>query len=99
MSQLKLHKIHNTDRIGTDHTDLTQQNISNTKFANRNLTQFFNHKLSDDHVNFAIPQPAMNFNALSNGNGLNSVSADQESNLLINIQQQRPFEIIRTFVI
>jgi len=96
MSDLKLHKFHHTDRIGTDHTDLTQQNISNTKFANHNLTNFFSSKLSDDHVQFAIPQPSLNFSGAAHGNGLNGNNTADESDLLLKVGQ-RPFEKLQLF--
>ena len=97
MSDLKLHNFHHTGRIGTDHTDLTQQNIANTKFANHNLTNFFSSKLSDDHVQFAIPQPALNFSGGAHGNGLNSGNTAEESDLLLKTGQERPFEKLQLF--
>lgn len=97
MSHLKMHKMNNTARIGTDHTDLTQQNIANTKFANHNLTQYFAHKLSDDHVQFAIPQPTMSYYGLTNGNGLNGTTTAAESGLLLNVGQENTPERVQLF--
>ena len=97
MSTLKLNKIHHTDRIGTDHTDLTQDNVSNMKYANHNLTNFVANRLSNDHVQFAIPQPAMTFNGLSNGNGLSGDSTHDESGLLLKTGQERPVEKLQLF--
>ena len=97
MSDLKLHKFNHTDRIGTDHTDLTQQNIANTKFANHNLTNFFNNKLSNDHVQFAIPQPTLNFSGGAHGNGLNDTTSAIENDLLLKVGQERAFEKLQLF--
>ncbi len=97
MSDLKLHNFHHTARIGTDHTDLTAQNISNTKFANHNLTNFFSNRLSNDHVQFAIPQPALNFSGAAHGNGLSDSSTANENDLLLKAGQERPFEKLQLF--
>lgn len=97
MASLTPYTFHNTDRIGTDSTDQTQRNVSNTQFANYMLTDHFSKKISDDHVKFAVQQPTMSFNGLTNGNGLNSNNVDAESLLLLKSQQQRALEKLQLF--
>ena len=57
MASLTPYTFHNTDRIGTDSTDQTQRNVSNTQFANYMLTDHFSKKISDDHVKFVKGSP------------------------------------------
>jgi hypothetical protein len=97
MASLTPYTFHNTDRIGTDSTDQTQRNVSNTQFANYMLTDHFSKKISDDHVKFAVQQPTMSFNGLTNGNGLNSNNVDAESLLLLKSEQQRALEKLQLF--
>ncbi len=97
MASLHSYTFHNTDRIGADSTDATQRNIANTQFANHRLTNYFSDKTSDDHVKFAIPQPAMSFNALANGNGLHPSVVDAESHLLLTADQSRPTGKLQLF--
>ena len=97
MTTLNSYTFHNTDRIGSDFTDATQQNLANTHFANHMLTNHFSDKTSDAHVQFAVSQPTMSFNALANGNGIHSAAVDNESKLLINVDQARAFEKLQLF--
>lgn len=97
MASLSPYTFHNTDRIGTDSTDQTQRNISNTHYSNYLLTDHFSKNVSDDHVKFAVQQPTMTFNGLTNGNGLNSNVVDDESLLLIKTEQQRALEKLQLF--
>jgi hypothetical protein len=97
MTSLNSYTFHNTDRIGADFTDATQQNVANTHFANHMLTNYFSDKMTNAHVQFATAQPIMSFNALANGNGIHSGAVDQESKLLINVDQSRPLEKLQLF--
>lgn len=97
MASLSPYTFHNTDRIGTDSTDQTQRNTSNTHYSNYLLTDHFSKNVSDDHVKFAVQQPTMTFNGLTNGNGLNSNVVDDESLLLIKTEQQRALEKLQLF--
>ena len=92
MASLTPYTFLNTDRIGTDSTDQTQRNISNTQYANYMLTDHFSKKVSDDHVKFAVNQPTMTFNGLTNGNGVGANNVDNESLLLLKSEQQRALE-------
>lgn len=97
MASLSPYTFHNTDRIGTDSTDQTQRNLSNTHYSNYLLTDHFSKNVSDDHVKFAVQQPTMTFNGLTNGNGLNGNVVDTESLLLIKSEQQRALEKLQLF--
>ena len=97
MASLTPYTFHNTDRIGTDSTDQTQRNTSNTQYANYMLTDHFSKKVSDDHVKFAVNQPTMTFNGLTNGNGVGANNVDNESLLLLKSEQQRALEKLQLF--
>lgn len=97
MASLTPYTFLNTDRIGTDSTDQTQRNISNTQYANYMLTDHFSKKVSDDHVKFAVNQPTMTFNGLTNGNGVGANNVDNESLLLLKSEQQRALEKLQLF--
>jgi len=97
MASLSPYTFHNTDRIGTDSTDQTQRNITNTQYANYMLTDHFSKKVSNDHVKFAVQQPTMTFNGLTNGNGISANNVDNESLLLLKSEQQRALEKLQLF--
>ena len=97
MASLNLYTFNNGDRIGSDSTDQTQNNLSNTKFANHMLTDHFSKVNSNDHVNFAVAQPTLSFNGLTNGNGLTGHLVDDESNLLLKTEQERALEKLQLF--
>jgi hypothetical protein len=97
MASLSPYTFLNTDRIGADSTDKTQQNLSNTQYSTYTLTNHFSQNLSDQHVKFAIDQPTMTFNGLTNGNGVNATVVDDESVLLLKTEQQRALEKLQLF--
>ena len=97
MASLSSYTFLNTDRIGADSTDKTQQNLSNTQYSTYTLTNHFSQNLSDQHVKFAIDQPTMSFNGLTNGNGINANVVDDESVLLLKTEQQRALEKLQLF--
>jgi hypothetical protein len=97
MAELNAYTFNNVGRIGSDIEDLSQRNLDNTRYANHNLSNFSNTNTSNHHVNFAIQQPTMNFNGVTHGSGLNPSNIDNESSLLINTKQQRPFEKLQLF--
>tara|TARA_B100000123_G_scaffold270440_1_gene248294 strand:+ start:2201 stop:2794 length:594 start_codon:yes stop_codon:yes gene_type:complete len=97
MASLNLYTFNNEDRIGSDSTDQTQDNVSNIKYANHILTDHFSKVLSDDHVNFAVQHPTLSFNGLTNGNGLKGHLVDNESNLLLKVEQDRALEKLQLF--
>ena len=81
------------NRIGTDNIDGTQNNIINKKFANYMLSSYFSETLNDDTINFVSQQPTMNINGLAvGGKGLNGHLIDADSDLIINVGQERPLE-------
>lgn len=97
MASLTPYTFHNTDRIGTDSTDQTQRNTSNTQYTNYTLTDHFSKNISDDHVKFAVNQPTLTFNGLTNGNGVGANNVDDESLLLLKTEQQRALEKLQLF--
>ena len=97
MSTVSPYLFNNTDRIGSDKTDQTQNNVHNTRYANHSLASFFSENTSSQHVNFAVQQPTMTFSGISHGNGLNGNVIDDESNLVIKTEQTKPFEKLQLF--
>lgn len=97
MSTVSPYLFNNTDRIGSDKNDQTQNNVHNTRYANRNLASFFSENTSSQHVDFAVQQPTMTFSGISHGNGLNGNVIDHESNLVIKTEQTKPFEKLQLF--
>ena len=88
----------NLGRIGSDPTDNTQRNISNTRFNDYQLTNAFGaNKISDSHVKFATNQPDVLFNGLTNGNGLNGSLVEFESLLTLKNEQERSLEKVQLF--
>jgi hypothetical protein len=97
MASLNSYTFNRSDRIGSDSTDKTQNNVQNTKYANYNLTDHFSKFMSNDHVNFAVQQQAVTFNGLTNGNGLSGHLVDNESNILLKVEQSRALEKLQLF--
>ena len=97
MASLNSYTFNSSDRIGSDSTDKTQNNVQNTKYANYNLTDHFSKFMSNDHVNFAVQQQAVTFNGLTNGNGLSGHLVDNESNILLKVEQSRTLEKLQLF--
>ena len=97
MATLNPYTFNNTDRIGSDSTDQTQRNISNTQSSNYMLSDYFSKNLSDQHVKFAVQQPMMSFISLANGNGIGGHVVDNESNQLLKTEQERALEKLQLF--
>jgi hypothetical protein len=97
MSFTNSYTFNNMGRIGADSTDATQKNLYNTRFTNYTLANYFSQTTTDDHVNFAIKQPTMNFNGTTHGVGLNPSIIDTDSLLTLKTQQERAFERVQLF--
>jgi hypothetical protein len=97
MASISSYQFNNMARLGEDSTDQTQRNVSNTRFGNYTVANYFSKNLSDDHVKFATQQPTVNFNSLSYGNGLNGSVVDVDSLLTINKESERGYERIQLF--
>jgi|UniRef100_A0A6C0ISK6 hypothetical protein len=97
MSSVNSYLFHNTSRIGSDMTDQTQRNVHNTRFANHTLSNYFSKDTSNQHVNFAVQQPTMNFNGVSHGSGLTGSIVDHESKLRIKDVNVTPAEKVQLF--
>lgn len=97
MASISSYEFNNMARIGNDSTDQTQRTVTNTRFANYTLSNFFNDTVSDSHVQFAIPQPTLTFSGLVNGSGLNGSVIDTDSLLTIKADQERPLEKLQLF--
>ena len=81
------------NRIGTDSVDNTVSNMKNIKTSNYMLSSYFSESLTDDTINFVSTQPTMNINGLAvGGKGINGHLIDNDSNLIINVGQERPLE-------
>jgi hypothetical protein len=78
-------------------TDQTQRNVHNTRFANHSLSNYFSKDTSNQHVNFAVAQPTMNFNGVSHGIGLTGSAVDHESKLMIKDVHATPAEKVQLF--
>ena len=82
----------NAGRIGYDQVSNTQRQLQNSRFMNHMLSGYFSESMTNDTVQFATQQPAMNLFGLSNGTGLNGVIVDADSALTIGSEQERPLE-------
>ncbi len=96
MAELNRYTFNNVGRLSSDVSDLSQQNLDNTRYAEHNLSNF-NNNVSNHHVKFAVEQPTLNYNGLTHGNGLNPIVIDDESKLVIKTSQQRAFEKLQLF--
>ena len=90
MSTSHSYMFHNSDRIKSDNTDQTQNTIHNTRFANHMLANYFSQNTSNQHIDFAVKQPAMTFNGVSHGIGAAPSAVQDESKLLIKTEQTKP---------
>ena len=81
-----------TDRIGSDRVDNTQQNLQNTRFSTHMLANYFSDTTASKDIQFATSYPTMNFSGTVNGNGLNGQVIDYDSLLNIQAEQARPLE-------
>jgi hypothetical protein len=97
MSAISSYTFNNMARLGADSTDQTQRNVSNTRFATHTLSNYFSQNLSNEHVNFAIPQQTMNFSGMANGSGLNGSMVDVDSILNLKKENERPLEKLQLF--
>ena len=82
----------NLGRIGDDPIDNATRTVSNTKFANYMLSNYYSDNISSSHVDFAVQQPAIMFNGLTHGSGLSGSVIDTDSRLLLNAENERPLE-------
>jgi len=84
-------------RIGADLTDQTQTNLYNTRFTNYTLSNYFSQNASDDHVNFAVPRPTLNFTGITYGKGLSGMAVEVENSLTHRPDQMQPAEKVQLF--
>lgn len=92
MATISSYMFNNADRIGADATDQSQRTVSNTRFANYTLSNYFSQNSSNSHVDFATSQPTMMVGGTVHGHGLTGSSADNESNILFKMVNERPLE-------
>jgi hypothetical protein len=85
----------NMGRLGSDITDNSQKNISNERFSQYTLENYFGG--NTEMVHFATSQPTINFRGNGGGNGLSGSVVDFESNLSIEAQQDRELEKVQLF--
>ena len=97
MSLMSNYMFNNTDRIGMDVTDNTQQNLQNTRFGNYTVANFYNESTTDSHVKFATQQPNLMFNAVNGGSGVGGNVVDFESLLHLKNEQERPLEKLQLY--
>jgi hypothetical protein len=97
MTTLSPYTFNNMGNLSSDVTDQSQKNIYNTRFANYTLSNYFSQTASDNHVNFAVQQPTLNFTGLALGDGLSANSVDVDTALLIKTEQERPLEKLQLF--
>ena len=97
MSSSHSYMFHNSDRIKSYNTDQTQNTIHNTRFANHMLADYFSQNTTNQHVQFAVNQPAMTFNGVSHGIGAAPAVVQDESKLLIKTEQTNPAERLQLF--
>lgn len=82
----------NMARIGADAVDNTQRNMSNTRFSNYMLSNYFSEPTVNSHVDFATQQPTVMFSGYSNGKGVLGSLIDIDSQMTLKTQQERSLE-------
>jgi len=83
-----------SDRIGNDLTDLTQNTIQNTNYLNRVLS--YDSSAKSSFMDFASQYPGMMSQGTVQGGGLGGSEIEQESKLLWSLQE-RPLEKLQLF--
>lgn len=86
------YKFNSLDRIGSEQVANTQKQLQNTRFSNYMLSNYFSESLTNDTVQFASQFPTVSLNGLANGDGLNGVIVDANSELTIGANQERALE-------
>jgi hypothetical protein len=89
MTSLHSYIFNNLGSISSDNTDQSQRNVYNTRFTNYTLSNYFSDSNNDNHINFATEQPTVMFSGTSQGQGLNGSVIDDDSNLLLNKEQNQ----------
>jgi len=92
MSYINNYMFNNMGHLGQDSTDKTQRNVSNTRFANWTLSNYFSDTTSDSHVKFATDMPTIMFSGSFNGPGLTGPLIDSDSLLKMQSENERPLE-------
>jgi len=87
MSTLNSYVFNNMGGIRSDMTDITQQNIQNTRFGNYSVSNYFSENVSNAHIDFAMSQPGL----LIRGEGVAPSVIDDESKLF-NSENERHYE-------
>ncbi len=87
----------NMARIGADVTDNTQQNMSNTRYANYMLSNYHSSVIAGSHIQFATQQPNIMFGDVVHGKGINGKIVDIESALHLRKENERPLEKLQLF--
>ncbi len=94
MASMYPYTFNNGSRIGSDNTDRSQSNLTNTKYNNYMLSTYFSESRSDDHVNFATSQPAIMFSGAPGGAsaGVTANTVDVDSFFTIKRENGRSLE-------
>jgi len=92
MAYVGNYMFNNMGHLGQDSIDETQRSVSNTRFANWTLSNYFSETTSDSHVQFATQMPTVMFSGTKNGVGINGNLVDVDSMLVINSENERPME-------
>jgi hypothetical protein len=97
MASISSYTFNNMGNLGADLPDQTQKNVYNTKFANYTLSNYNSNILSDNHVQFALQQPTINYGGYVHGKGLNGSIIDTDSLLTMKGENERPLEKLQLF--
>ena len=84
------------DNIGNDNIDQTQRSQQNTRFSNLVLTNYFRDKVSNDQIDFISQYPGLDYTGVM-GPGVGGALVDDESKLILSVQQERPLEKLQLF--
>jgi hypothetical protein len=87
MSSTSTKVFYNTDHLSFDSGEVIQKNVFNDRFVDYTLTNYFSENI-DSHIDFAMNQPNVIFNGLTQGHGLGSM-VDNDTKLLIKTEQDR----------
>jgi len=91
------YKFHQSDRIGNDQSDRSQSNIQSSAYLNSVISNYSSDKMSNTSINFATQYPGMMSSGTIGGLGLGGTRIEDESNLLLKNDSQRPLEKLQLF--
>ena len=95
MATVRSYFFNNSTEQKSDVTDMTQQNLENTRYSKYSVTNYFQPVVSDQQIQFVTQQPALTVNATAGGSSVGGGVIDVESMLRLRTEQERPLEKVQ----